>query len=310
MERPDSLDTSDVEGAQTRRPPVRYTAHPFNSNDDIELSRPSCRTANPRSQRCTDPIMPVYKLPSSIHEPLPAETNPARDVLWTLPQHKWRSSGRSPVELTPPEMYGRTHLFQQQVQPLRPCLQVSDITGPQFRTEERRWRDTDPLMPAYVYDGGPVDDIKLRRPRPGSKFVRAADEEFALRTDDIINEEKVGCKEYPKYRIKTRIANRTDDILGAQANTWCSYPRLWKARDPSELMEKVTNRVTDVEGAVTGTANKYTPSGGGAPPLYRSRIQAVRTGAPSMPYAHLDVPAPVPSTAARDADIQAVRALP
>ena len=213
MERPDSLDTSDVEGAQTRRPPARNTAHPFNRNDDIELSRPFSRTANPRSLRCTNPIDPIYQLPSTKYEPLTPEATAPRDVLWTLPERKWRPETRVVADPTAAEKYGRSHLFQQTV-PLRPSLHVTDITGPQFRMENRRWRNTDPLKPVYLYNGGPLDEVQLCRPRHGSMYPRTQDEAFALRTDDITTEEKVGCKEYPRELIKTRLANRTDDILG------------------------------------------------------------------------------------------------
>ena len=163
-----------------------------------------------------------------------------------------------------------------------------DITGPQFRTEEPRWRKTDPLEPAYIYDNGPIDKINPRRNRYGSMYPRTAENEFAMKTDDIMTEQ-VFCREYPKELIKTRPANRTDDILGAQAGTWCAYPPLWRSRDPSATLQKQTNLVLDIEGAVAGTA-------GSGPLLYRTRKQS------SLMTAEMK--------ASKAADIAAVKALP
>lgn len=289
MERPDSLDTSDIDGAQSKRLPRRDSSHPFNSNLDIEFSRPYSRTSNARSTRATDPLNPAYRLPSVTHDPLPMGGVVPRDPLWTLPQSKWKPETRHPVEWTDLEKYGRDFLFRKTV-PARSSLVSVDITGPQFRVEEPRWRKTDPLHPVYVYDGGPLEEVNPRRPHYGSMYPRAEAENFALKTDDIMTEQ-IFTREYPKELIKTRPANRTDDILGAQSNTWCPYPSLWKSRDPSRTIQKETNRVKDIEGAVAGT-------GASGPLLYRTRKQAAMN-APSSAAA-----------AARAADIQAVKALP
>jgi len=170
---------------------------------------------------------------------------------------------------------------------------AADITGPQFRMEAPTNRVTDPLQPTYIYDGGPIDHVNPRRPRYGSMFPRSTNEDFALQTNDIMRE-AVFTREYPKDLIKTRPANRTDDILGAQANTWTAAPRLWKYKDPSQTAEKQTNRVVDIEGAVASTA-------GQGPPLYRRRHQN-NVMAASMARTHT-------FTASRAADIAAVHAL-
>ena len=283
MERPDSLDTSDIAGATSKRLPTRDRGfHPFNSNADIGGSSPFDRTRNLRSERKTDPLLPAYRLPAVTYEPLPPTEYRERDPLWTISQTKWKPETRHPHEWTNVDKYGRTFLFQANV-PARTSLVHTDITGPQFRTEEPRWRKTDPLNPTYVYDGGPVDQVNPRRNRYGSMYPRTTENDFALKTDDIMTEQ-VFSREYPKELIKTRPANRTDDILGAQANTWCSYPPLWKSRDPSATLQKETNRVKDIEGAVSGTASA-------GPLLYRTRKQAAMN-------------------ATTAADIAAVKALP
>lgn len=306
MERPDSLDTSDIAGAQTRPQPQRpNTQHPFNTNSDIEGSSPFrfSRGTLPHSQRMTDSLEPGYKLPSFETMPMPPATAQPRDILWTLPQRKWKPEQRSEKLWSDEEKFGRQHLFRATV-PTRQALVSTDITGPQFRIEEPRWRKTDPLNPTYMYDGGAVDTVRTRRPHPGHMFTRTAEENYALRTDDILTE-KIFNREYPKALIQTRPSNRLDDITGAQADTRCTAPKLWKIKDPSLVGEKLTNRVMDIEGAIAGT-------GGQGPPLYRTRKQAAAISlAATATQRALTAPklAAAPS-AARAADIAAVHALP
>ena len=164
MERPDSLDTSDISGAQARPLPVRRTDHPFNTNLDIVRSSPyefsrGTLGGTAGSLRCTDALNPAYKLPSYEVHPLPPPTSQPRDNLWTLPQKKWRPQPREDKTWGKEEMFGRHKLFMATIPPRAHSLQVQDICGPQFRCEEPRWRKTDPLHPVYVYDGGPVDRI-------------------------------------------------------------------------------------------------------------------------------------------------------
>jgi len=294
MERPDNLDTSDIHGATTRRMPSRSTHHPFNTNADIDGSRPFSRSVHPTSQRCTNALDPAYVLPSSTYVPVPASSNPPKDTLWTLPQPNWKPEQRHMVPLSDAEKYGRQHLFRKEV-PARMSMVSADITGPQFRLEEKTNRHTDPLHPVYIYDGGQVDDVNPRRPRYGSMFTRSPAENYSLRTDDILTEQ-VFSREYPKELIKTRVANRTDDILGAQANTWCAYPRLWKHKDPADTLDKTTNRVMDIEGAVASTA-------GQGPPLYRRRHQV------NMIANYAPAPRTKAAAASHAADVAAVQAL-
>ena len=306
MERPDSLDTTDVDGAQTRPLPVRRTEHPFNTNLDIGGSTPFKYSGGTlhASQRLTDSLNPNYKLPSFETHPLPPMTSQPRDVLWTLPQRKWKPEPRGQKEWSDEEKFGRGYLFRTTV-PSRESNRVTDITGPQFRFEESRWRKTDPLTPVYFYDGAAVDTVRTRRPHFGSQFTRTPEENYALRTDDILTE-KVFNREYPKALIRTRPSNRIDDIIGAQADTRCPAPKVWKTKDPAACHEKLTNRVMDIEGAVAGT-------GGQGPPLYRTRKQAaiVANTAPRLTTAPpMRAPAPAPSAAARAADIASVAALP
>ena len=305
MERPDSLDTTDVDGATSRPLPVRLTAHPFNTNADIESSTPfRFSQGRFKSGRQTDALNPAYKLPSFAAHPLgPADpVREARDILWTMPQRRWRPEPRAEPVQTAAEKFGRTHFFQQTVA-ARPSMVSVDITGPQFRIEEPRNRTTDPLMPSYLYDGAHSEQVATRRPHYGSQFTRTVEENYNLRTDDILTE-KIFNREYPKALIQTRPSNRTDDITGAQADTRCSAPKLWKIRDPLQNPQKLTNRVMDIEGAVAGT-------GGMGPPLYRTRKQAAMLATADFGASMgSSMRASTAAATARAADIASVAALP
>ena len=291
MERPDPLDVSDIYGTTSQKLCwSRSTQHPFNSNTDIEGSKPFHRS---RSDRQLNPLNPVYKLPSTTyepHQPVVAE----KDLLWTLPKNDWRPTTRGDHEYSATDKYSRDYLFRKNVPP-RETLKSHDITGPQFRLEEPRWRKTDPLEPKYLYDGDFQPSIELRRKRHGSMYPRAPGEAYCLRTDDIMTE-SVFTRQYPTDLIKTRPSNRTDDLPGAQASTWVPYPHLWKTRNPAFVPEKESNRTVDIEGAVAGTAGQGLP-------LYRTRIQAAMQMVPSQSFA-------AARSAASAADIAAVRALP
>ena len=67
----------------------------------------------------------------------------------------------------------------------RDIMAVRDISGPQFRSDEKSSRVTDPLAPSYTYDGGPSEQVVLRIPKPGRIYPRKPEEEFALCTNDV-----------------------------------------------------------------------------------------------------------------------------
>lgn len=278
--------------------------HPFNTNSDIGGSSPFMysRGALRESRRQTNPLVPDYQMPGYTPHPLPQSASAPRDILWTLPQTKWKPSQRADRNWSDEEKYGRGFLFRTTV-PTRQSLVSHDITGPQLRTEAPRTRVTDPLNPVYLYDGGPIPQPPIRVPHHGSMLSRTAEENYNLRTDDILTE-KIFNREYPKALIKTRPSNRIDDITGAQADTRCAAPKLWKIKDPSMVSEKLTNRVMDIEGAIAGT-------GGQGPLLYRTRKQAAAVSAASSATMRaMTAPKLSMSTMSNAADIAAVRALP
>lgn len=259
FERPDSLDTSDVDGAKPKPLPSRPRSnHPFNTNADIEHSKPSFQQTHGKfvTQRATEPLNPVYKLPSSTYEPLPPPRAQARDLLWTLPQHDWKPRTRAIMDWSDVEGHGRDYLYRQ-IAATRDNVNVRDITRPQFRCDEPSQRITDPLRPAYMYDNGQVEHVVTHVPRYGSRYGRKPEENFTLMCKDV-NGEMVHSAEYPKHLIKTRKTNNTQDIPGAQADTMWVGPAVWRlpGKNPDTCMEKETNKVWDIDGAVAGTGGQ------------------------------------------------------
>jgi len=303
MERPDQLHLGDIDGACSRKPHVRSVGYDaFNSNADIEGSVPDHQKmlGRFRSTRTTDPMEPHYSLPSYSYLPREEPRGQPRELLWTLNQPKWRPEPRTRPELTDAEKYGRTFLYRRGAG-ARDILASKDITGPQFQIEAPRSRHTDPLMPSYTYDGGPVDDIITHVPRYGSRFVRKPHEDTSLMTKDVAISEVHMGGQYPKELIKTRMANKTSDITGAKADTKPAWPRVWTmpGKTPDAVPEKETNKVWDIYGAVAGTAGQGLP-------LYRSRKQTeneVRMAA-SAPSTKLRL-----AGSSRAAEIAAVHAL-
>ena len=219
MERPDPLNLYDIFGATARPRHVRSGhAHPFNTNADIDGSSSSHATVlgKFRSTRFENPLQPNYHLPSATYHPEPEPRGQPRDILWTLNQPKWRPSVPEKPAWSNEEKYSRTFLHHKHAAS-QDTMRSKDITGPQFRIEEPRSRHTDPLDPAYTYDYGPVDRVITHVPRYGSRYVRKPLEDTSLLTSDIATAETNMGGMYQKDLIKTRTANMTSDIIGAQA---------------------------------------------------------------------------------------------
>jgi len=303
MERPDPLNLTDIAGATSRKPHVRSNnAHPFNTNTDIEGSQPNHQAmlGRFRSMRSTNTLAPEYNLPSYTYTPAPEPVGQPRDSLWTLNQPKWRPQPRSEQYFSDSEKYSRGFLYRRDAA-VRDVMASRDITGPQFKFEEPRSRHTDPLMPTYQYDNGPVDSVVTHIPRYGSRYVRKPHEDTSLYTKDIAKAEVFMGGMYPKELIKTREANKTADIIGAQANSRPSGPPVWTmaGKTPDAVPEKETNKVWDIYGAVAGTAGQGLP-------LYRARKQTesetrMAASAPSAKFKAM--------ADSRAADIAAVAAL-
>lgn len=306
MERPDQLHLGDIEGATARPPHARSTVFGgFNSNADIDGSKPNHMSSLGRfkvSTRLVDPLNPQYNLPSYTYHQVEEPRGQPRELLWTLNQPKWRPEPRAEHKFSDAELYHRSFLYRRDARS-RDIMMQKDITGPQFMTEAPRTRHTDPLTPAYRYDGGPVDTITTHVPRYGSRYVRKPHEDTSLMTKDIAKSEYHMGGMYPKELIKTREANRTSDIEGARADTKPLYPRIWTmpGKTPEAVPEKETNKVWDIYGAVAGTAGQGLP-------LYRSRKQTESETrmAASAPSAQLKLRM---ASSDRAADIAAVAAL-
>ena len=215
--RPDPLDTSDVDGARPKPLPIRLRSnHPFNTNADIEYSSPHFQQTHGKfyTQRNSNTLQPSYKLPSSSFEPLPPPRSKPRDLLWTLPQNDWKPQTRDIMNWSDVEGHGRDFLFRKAAGK-RDTIDARDINRPQFRCEEPSQRRTDPLRPTYVYDNGEVDHVVTHVPKYGQRYGRTPEENYNLIVKDV-NGDNVHQSCYPNWLIKTRKANNTQDIPGAQ----------------------------------------------------------------------------------------------
>ncbi len=265
----------DIDGAKPKTPVVRQTHHPFNTNTDLPGSTPRHPNDTLRTQRRTDPLNPLYQLPTANRQeqtPDPSQ-KPAREILWTLPNHSPRVPSTRPATNSPPlpaedlDPRSRATRLREQMQ-TRDILATADISGPQFRIEQPSRRVTDALNPTYIYDSGPLEPADTRRQHPGHRYGRKEHEAYSLRTDDI---RESGPVRKPHSEKQVRQINSTADIPGAQADTLPTYgPRCWKDRDPGLLPEKVTNRVLDIGGTATGTGGIRETA---PPPIYRARQQ-------------------------------------
>ena len=215
--RPDPLDTSDVDGARPKPLPIRLrTNHPFNTNADIEYSSPHFQQTHGKfyTQRNSNTLQPSYQLPSSSFEPLPEHRSKPRELLWTLPQKDWKPQTRDIMNWSDVEGHGRDFLFRKAAGS-RDTIGARDINRPQFRCEEPSQRRTDPLWPTYIYDNGEVDQVVTHVPKYGHRYGRKPEENYNLIVKDV-NGDNVHQSCYPNWLIKTRKANNTQDIPGAQ----------------------------------------------------------------------------------------------
>jgi len=311
MNRPDSLDTSDIAGAQTKRQLSRErTQHPFNSSADIEFSRPQARGL--QTNRCTDSLNPVYQLPSFTPPAGVSSSSAPRDVLWTIPKQDRRLDTRPIMDWSDVESRSTDLLLRKSLM-TRDIMSAGDINVSQFRMDAPSTRSTNPLLPEYVYDGGAVDQVVTRVPKYGRRYPRPDESWYPLKCKDVNGEPKTGGAgvgatsnpSYPLHLIKTRPSNRTDDVYGATVNSigWRSPletnlgPKVWKdtSKEMSAVPEKLTNKVFDISGTAPGTGGC---SAFGPPPMYRVAKQTAMVEAMT---AH--------AAKARQADIDAVRAL-
>lgn len=220
-----------------------------------------------------------------------------RDLLWTIPKDERRPPTRSIMDWSDVDTRGPERIIRDKLS-VRDVMQTRDITVSQFRMDQPSQRSTNPLTPTYIYDGGQVEHVEGRVPKYGRRYTRSPDQNFSLMSKDI-NGENVHQAEYPKHLIKTRQTNRTDDILGAQANTIGFGPKIWTqpGRDPAKAPEKITNRVWDIDGTAPGTGGCLAFA---APRIYRTQKQTQLATSSSAAHS---------KSAERQADIDAVRAL-
>lgn len=185
MERPKTMDVSDIAGARPRRLHMRRSSgENFAVTSDISYaqsrhtgspppmhrykSNTTARTAYAvHTQVCshkfletgrrTDPLDPNYALPSYKMEPPPAFSQPARDLLWTIPKSDWRPSERNQMDWSDVESKSKELLLRNSLAS-RDILKHDDIVRPQFAIEaasdfhrRKNSRVTNPLEPRCLF---------------------------------------------------------------------------------------------------------------------------------------------------------------
>jgi len=130
-------------------------------------------------------------------------------------------------------------------------------------------RNTNVLEPKYRgYTGKVIEGPVAKVPAPGHAYSRKDGENYSLRTDDI--DRCFADAFHHKYgAYATRPSNRIDDIFGAQHDTKCREPQVWRSSGPyvdpgnrhfpEHLATKRTNRVDDIEGAQPAASRAPAP---------------------------------------------------
>lgn len=182
-----------------------------------------------RTERCIDPLVPEYTLPS-FHVPPAVTPKFTRDSYDISDIEGTKSKPLYPfaqrqnhlvddIEGTWPGWKPRHRRVRHDSAPLDHSLNVSDITGRAFRTR----RLTNPLTPSYRVNGMDIADDPIKcRPR---SLPKARDGPFNPLTTEDIEGAQPGWKPMPKMnppmeaRRHFRNTNFMGDIPGAQADT-------------------------------------------------------------------------------------------
>jgi hypothetical protein len=216
--------------------------------------------------RQLDPLQPKYQLQSFeavAREPRSiTEQMTTRQHQWTLvrpdPRIRTVTSAHtldySDVNVTTHQQRFRASSATRD-QPMR----VADIAHAKQGFRSVPARNTDPCQPVYTdLEGDPLRPDATRFVPGGRRYVRAAGEaDPCLRTHDIdLCFADAFAQKYGAFA--TRPTNETHDILGAQHDTICREPQVWRVTGPyiepgvrhypEVLPNKRTNRVDDIYG--------------------------------------------------------------
>ncbi|KAJ1625046.1 hypothetical protein T492DRAFT_1042666 [Pavlovales sp. CCMP2436] len=288
----DPLNVSDIAGASSTSMLRLRVADP-RVVLDAALQGTSSRKGHFLSEgRQVDPLKPSYSLPSFTM----AEYGPPRSITelmhtriqWMLQQPEGRQ--RQPTTahtLDYSDVNEKT--FRQRFRASSNTRQnppfVDDVANAKAGYRSVPPRDTNALNPEYRGLSGkplPAPDPKLVP--GGRRYMRTDAEKFSMRTDDI---DRCFADAFSKKygAFATRPSNFAADIFGAQHDTRCREPQVWRAsgpyidpgtrRFPDALHSKQTNRIDDIQGAQTAKSRDPMPVR-----MYReareSEAQAVR----------------------------------
>lgn len=227
--------------------------------------------------RQLDPLQPKYKLQS--FETIAREARSITEQMATR-QHQWtleRPPSRTRAATTAhtldySDVNVGTHRQRfratsaTRAQPMR----VADIANAKHGFRGVPARDTDPCAPVYKdLEGDALPPSASRTVAGGRRYVRSASEaDPALRTHDI--DFCFADAFVQKYgAFATRTTNETRDIFGAQHDTVCREPQVWRVTGPyiepgvrhypEALPHKRTNRVDDIYGTTPARSTMAQP---------------------------------------------------
>jgi hypothetical protein len=197
--------------------------------------------------------MADYGPPRSITEAMAT-----REHQWTLPAAEPRlRAALSAHTLEYSDVNERT--FRQRFRAISATRPQPPRTDDVAHVKRLPPRGTNGLDPRYAgLDGEPIAPVEARAVPGGRRYVRAPGESVGLRMDDI--DRCFADAFHKKYgEFATRPSNFVADIFGAQHDTKCREPQVWRAsgphvepgvrRFPNALPTKRTNRVDDIHGA-------------------------------------------------------------
>ena len=201
----------------------------INKNDDIEKSQPlkekiwhkpdfclnirdiyKAYPNKPKTDRHTDPLNPVYKLPSFPEAPPPTPLKFIRDQLDISDIDKAKPNKLFPMKMRPPKNYdeiGNNH-------PKKPyerkqfydSLNYNDVTN-----KQKKFRNTNPLDPDYGNYGGFIEGSKSYQYKNMNKN--------SLNINDILGTNPGSANNYSNFRYDNKQRFDTRDIDGATADT-------------------------------------------------------------------------------------------
>lgn len=234
QKRRDFYFTDDIEGAKPA-PAFDRNRNPGNplALDDIDGAKPRIQRNLPNSNRHTNPLNPVYELPSFKEEPAPVpkflRDNINYDDIPGVHPKSYKT------DKPPRDIMKTDDICKRVISPVKEfyygnrAMDVSDINNDGvFKTK----RHLDPLTPNYFYDGRTLEqDFGLHK----SRYLSRRDNiDLSLRTDDID-----GAKADSSTTSYRTFKSKPLDYEMYKANTSLQLPSMLKQEKELERQRKI-----------------------------------------------------------------------